>query len=383
MCPINGGYTSWSSWGTCSVTCASGIWTRSRSCSNPAPQHKGADCTSLGAATETSSCNTGIMCPINGGYTSWSAWGMCSVTCEDGTKIRSRSCTNPAPQHNGANCNSLGAASETSSCNAGIMCPIDGGYTSWTMWSACSVTCEKGSMSRSRTCSNPTPLHNGANCDKFGANNEEEACDAGIMCPIDGGYADWSGWSKCSAECGSGFINRTRTCTNPEPQYDGASCAVIGSPDDSEVCDTGVPCKVDGTWGKWQAWSVCSKTCGGGKSQRVRYCDNPAPKGGGAPCFGSAMETKTCSSEKCPIDPNANAYSVQKCPNGFFACKTGSITCIEDLFVCDCAEDCADGSDESKTWAQCPTTCKSNAKALKATIGTLAVMMAIINLLHI
>ncbi|KAH3700175.1 hypothetical protein DPMN_075146 [Dreissena polymorpha] len=60
---VNGGYTSWSSWGTCSVTCASGIWTRSRSCSNPAPQHKGADCTSLGAATETSSCNTGIMCP--------------------------------------------------------------------------------------------------------------------------------------------------------------------------------------------------------------------------------------------------------------------------------------------------------------------------------
>ncbi|KAH3701750.1 hypothetical protein DPMN_076745 [Dreissena polymorpha] len=183
MCPINGGYTTWSSWGTCSVTCASGTWTRSRSCTNPAPQYNGADCTSLGAATETSTCDSGIMCPINGGYTAWSAWGTCSVTCASGTWTRSRSCTNPAPQHKGADCTSLGAATEATACNTGIMCPINGGYTSWSSWGTCSVTCASGIWTRSRSCSNPAPQHKGADCTSLGAATETSSCNTGIMCP--------------------------------------------------------------------------------------------------------------------------------------------------------------------------------------------------------
>jgi len=43
----------------------------------------------------------------------------------------------------------------------------------------------------------------------------------------------------------------------------------------------------------------------------------------------------------------------QKCPNGFFTCKSGSISCIEEIYRCSCSEECRDGSDEDSVWASC------------------------------
>ena len=52
---------------------------------------------------------------VDGGYSSWSAWGRCSVTCGGGSQGRARSCSNPAPQYGGKACG--GSASQTQSCN--------------------------------------------------------------------------------------------------------------------------------------------------------------------------------------------------------------------------------------------------------------------------
>ena len=52
---------------------------------------------------------------VNGNWAGWSSWGSCSVTCGTGSKVRTRTCTNPAPQYNGANC--AGSGSDTSSCS--------------------------------------------------------------------------------------------------------------------------------------------------------------------------------------------------------------------------------------------------------------------------
>jgi len=65
--------------------------------------------------------------------------------------------------------------------------------------------------------------------------------------PIDGGFSSWSGWSNsggyddgasgtCSVSCGTGTQNRTRTCTNPTPQYGGSSCS--GSTSEDQSCNT-------------------------------------------------------------------------------------------------------------------------------------------------
>ena len=54
---------------------------------------------------------------VNGGYSEWSSWSVCSATCGAGKQHRSRSCTNPTPSHDGANCDKLGPATEVKDCN--------------------------------------------------------------------------------------------------------------------------------------------------------------------------------------------------------------------------------------------------------------------------
>ena len=53
---------------------------------------------------------------VHGGYTIWSEWGSCSKSCGDGMKSRSRTCTNPAPLHGGDSCDALGLAYDDSTC---------------------------------------------------------------------------------------------------------------------------------------------------------------------------------------------------------------------------------------------------------------------------
>jgi len=60
-----------------------------------------------------------MLSSVNGGYSEWSIWTGCSVTCGDGTKSRGRICDNPEPQHGGLDCSEqpeLGNDTETVSC---------------------------------------------------------------------------------------------------------------------------------------------------------------------------------------------------------------------------------------------------------------------------
>ena len=54
---------------------------------------------------------------VNGGWSLWSEYSPCSVTCGSGTKVRMRTCTNPVPENNGAEC--TGVRVETQSCDMG------------------------------------------------------------------------------------------------------------------------------------------------------------------------------------------------------------------------------------------------------------------------
>ncbi|XP_048245187.1 sushi, von Willebrand factor type A, EGF and pentraxin domain-containing protein 1-like [Haliotis rufescens] len=53
---VDGGWSTWTGWSACSVTCGGGLRTRSRSCDSPLPDAEGTDCP--GPATATLTCNT-------------------------------------------------------------------------------------------------------------------------------------------------------------------------------------------------------------------------------------------------------------------------------------------------------------------------------------
>ena len=52
---------------------------------------------------------------VDGAWTTWGEYSTCTVTCGDGTKLRSRACTDPEPSNGGSNC--AGSNTDTTHCN--------------------------------------------------------------------------------------------------------------------------------------------------------------------------------------------------------------------------------------------------------------------------
>ena len=57
---------------------------------------------------------------------------------------------------------------------------VDGGWSVWSKWTECSVTCGTGILSRERKCDNPAPSAGGRICE--GNSREVKPCNASKIC---------------------------------------------------------------------------------------------------------------------------------------------------------------------------------------------------------
>ncbi|XP_019355735.1 hemicentin-1 isoform X2 [Alligator mississippiensis] len=290
-CPVDGNWSEWGSWEECSKTCGQGSRTRTRTCSNPPSQHGGKPCE--GNAVDSIMCNI-RPCPVDGEWDSWLPWGPCSETCGKGTQTRLRLCNNPPQAFGGSYCD--GPDTQLQVCNKKL-CPVDGKWALWASWTACTVSCGGGTRQRTRDCSDPAPQFGGHKCE--GSDVQIDFCNSD-PCPIHGNWGPWSNWGTCSRTCNGGQMRRYRTCDNPRPVNGGRACA--GADTQIQRCNTGV-CPVDGNWGPWQAWSECSAPCGGGEQTRTRLCNNPTPSNSGRPCPGDSSQVSRCNIQACPGGP--------------------------------------------------------------------------------
>ncbi|XP_061172014.1 uncharacterized protein LOC133181544 [Saccostrea echinata] len=171
---------------------------------------------------------------------------------------------------------------------------------------------------------------------------------------INGNWAAWGQWSACSLTCnsGTGSRSRSRTCTDPAPANNGIDC--VGSGAETGSCTVNTPCPIDGQWGSWSAWN-CSRTCGNGLNTRNRECDNPAPQHNGADCSGNSTESGACWAGTCY--PSVLGNLDKNCTSSSFGCKAGNIDCVDLEKSCDGAVDCTDGSDEDPQVAGCTPAC--------------------------
>ncbi|CAC5378585.1 HMCN [Mytilus coruscus] len=165
---------------------------------------------------------------------------------------------------------------------------VDGGWSTWNTWEACTTTCGTGQHRRRRHCNNPTPANGGASCQ--GGDYEYISCKPSL-CPVDEGWSSWDSWGACNGTCGTGQQSRRRYCNNPAPANGGAYCQ--GEDYDNNSC-TLFACAVNGGWSSWDSWGHCNVTNGTGQQSRRRNCNNPAPANDGDSCQGEEYDHNSC-----------------------------------------------------------------------------------------
>ncbi|XP_072324712.1 LOW QUALITY PROTEIN: SCO-spondin [Scyliorhinus torazame] len=299
-------------------------------------------------------------CVVDGQFSDWSPWTLCSRSCGGiGHRTRSRDCSNPAPTNGGRDCSGPRIDFKfcpTIECEVSVptgepvtSLPDSDGFSPWSSWTRCSRNCTdtqfRSIKSRTRSCQNH---HNCTGetfqqrpCNLPQCTNETEC--SGENCTRDCSWNMWSGWSECSRWCGVGQQHRLRTYN--WPQSGGQWCERILTGNlEIRFCNMKA-CKVNGGWSSWSPWSTCGRSCGGGKSLRMRSCTDPPPKNGGRHCPGERFEVTICNVQPCDADGCAAGLEfvdcANKCPRACVDLQSG-IVC-SDAGLCEAGCRCPNG----------------------------------------
>jgi hypothetical protein len=148
---------------------------------------------------------------------------------------------------------------------------------------------------------------------------EERGCNH-KPCPVDCHLEAWTGWSKCSAECGGGVEQRIRE-VKIAARFDGNPC---GKTSETRACNTQA-CEKDCELSTWSKWSTCSKDCDGGTKKRTKYVKVEPEGAGDCPDEWSVkrLEYKGCNKHMC-LDPEigSDCSAAGLNDDKFYSCST-------------------------------------------------------------
>merc|ERR1719491_1684994 len=119
-----------------------------------------------------------------------------------------------------------------------------------------------------------------------------------VPCPVDCKLSTWSGWSKCSAQCGGGVTQRLRE-VKTAMKYGGKPC---GGTSQTTACNNQA-CEKDCELSDWTKWTACSKDCDGGTAKRQKFVKTVAEGAGKCPSSWSLkrLEYKKCNMKRCKL----------------------------------------------------------------------------------
>ncbi|CAH1786771.1 unnamed protein product [Owenia fusiformis] len=177
--------------------------------------------------------------------------------------------------------------------------PVDGGWSNWnSFWAGCNRQCgDNGTQIRKRKCTKPAPKYGGKPCE--GLSYERRPCNRFPCVPVDGQWGPWVDYPRCSKSCNGGTEGRYRVCNRPRPKLGGKQCE--GPRSELTPCNTQPCPPIDGGWSSWTNpdLAMCSVSCGGGWKTRKRWCVKPRPLNGGQKCQGEGRETLSCNTQPC------------------------------------------------------------------------------------
>ncbi|XP_039610072.1 SCO-spondin [Polypterus senegalus] len=261
----------------------------------------------------------------------WESWGPCSRTCGAGFQKRQRHCSS---QELLKRCR--GEAVERQQC-FNVACPVDGGWSQWTVWSNCTKDCS-GVVIRRRECI--APQNGGSSCTSLPGSSQgsleiepcpQNSCQNVTLCP--GGLvarkcascpltcADLAKDVSCGIDCFSGcwcpegqLMDYNQNCVYPEDcpcEVDGVQffagqqvkikCQICTCQHGRlEECQPNPECTVNCGWSSWSPWGECLGPCGVQSVQwSFRSPNNPSKHGGGRQCRGIYRKAQRCQTEPC------------------------------------------------------------------------------------
>eukprot|EP00794_Sanderia_malayensis_P004564 gene4564-5161_t len=199
--PVNGSYSNWTDWSTCSHDCFTGLQTRNRTCINT---KYGGTC-EYAETTHTRYCNTHSCHDLSN--CTKATFNGSETCCMFGMALNNTEIHNECTHERLAN--NYYCAIDRYSRFFGNCVPIHGEWSQWSNFTDCLKvdTCKNTVKRRHRNCS--TPMYNGKPCQ--GPAFNETAC---IMenCPPDQSWSDWKLSQPCSVSCGEGKEVWRRDC---------------------------------------------------------------------------------------------------------------------------------------------------------------------------
>lgn len=147
--------------------------------------------------------------------TDWTEFKPCSANCGKGFRIRTR---NYLYETSARQADCRVPLIEKQSCEVECVGNISCATTSWTEWSDCSVSCGKGTRTRSRKFMNRSARKV---CNQVDLVDREVCTGLLVTCPDDEQHdpkcsvTSWSEWSPCTTTCGRGMKIRTRLYLSP------------------------------------------------------------------------------------------------------------------------------------------------------------------------
>merc|ERR1719478_933536 len=167
----------------------------------------------------------------------------------------------------------------------------------------CTKVCASGEQKLSRNVL--THPNGGAKCLPLAA---VRSCN-NKPCPVNCKLSTWSGWSKCSADCGGGVTQRLRE-VKVAMKYGGKPC---GETSETKACN-GQACEKNCELTEWTAWSFCSKDCDGGTKKRQKFIKKEA--GGAGKCADEwslkRLQYKKCAMNRCKLAEGQKVLTCNK-----------------------------------------------------------------------
>lgn len=235
-------------------------------------------------------------------------------------------------------------------------CPVNCVHSEWTEWTECTAECGGGLHNRSRTIITEG-AGRGRRCEDEPLEQEEVCNDH--CCAIDCEYSEWSEWTECPVPCGGGIIYRNRTIT-VEGECGGIECD-HDSLEEEEACNTHC-CAVDCEVSEFTLTEPCNETCGGYEEyNRTVLVEQEC---GGEPC--PPLTQSLCCEQNCtvtefsdfgPCNDTTESYR-ERTRNIICNASCGGTECPHLVESECCPDDCEVG--EFGEWSACNDTCNGH-----------------------